>query len=165
MHNNNARTRALVMKFVAMSLITFAVGGCGVDPDVTETLAGDQVEVLDLKVENDQYAALDLNQAGVSVGDMDVYSGNAMKDGRKVGRGGGSCQVTHLDGEKVTMQCVITMELEHGSVTMQSFWTRGASPLDMAVTGGTGVYRNARGTVRFWDIATPNERARAEIIR
>ena len=95
---------------------------------------------------------------------MDVYSGNAIKDGRKVGRGGGSCQVIHVDGENITMQCLITMQLERGSVTMQSLWVRGASPLDMAVTGGTGTYRNARGTVRFWDIATPSERVRAEII-
>jgi hypothetical protein len=62
------------------------------------------------------------------------------------------------------MQCLLTMKLERGSVTMQSLWVRGTSPLDMAITGGTGAYRNARGTVRFWDIATPNERVRAEII-
>ncbi|WP_432765770.1 dirigent protein [Nocardia cyriacigeorgica] len=83
----------------------------------------------------------------------------------QVGQGGGSCQTLHVDGDHVLMQCVITMELERGSVTMQSTWTRGASPLDMAITGGTGEYRNARGTVRFWDIATPNERVRAEVIR
>jgi hypothetical protein len=164
MQNNNTRTKAAFMKFVAVPLITVAVGGCGADPSETETRAGDQVEVLELEVENDQYAALDLGQAGVSVGDMDVYSGNAIKDGRKVGRGGGACQVIHVDGDNITMQCLITMELEHGSVTMQSLWVRGASPLDMGVTGGTGVYRDARGTVRFWDIATPSERARAEII-
>ncbi|TDP32054.1 hypothetical protein DFR75_107279 [Nocardia ignorata] len=35
----------------------------------------------------------------------------------------------------------------------------------MAISGGTGDYREARGSVRFRDIATPNERARAEIIR
>lgn len=96
---------------------------------------------------------------------MDVYSGNAIKDGHKVGQGGGSCQTIHVDGDKVTMQCLITMELGQGSITMQSIWTRGTSPLDMAISGGTGEYRTARGTVRFWDIATPNERVRAEIIR
>jgi hypothetical protein len=164
MQNNKTCAKALFMKFGAVPLIIFAAGGCSAGPSETGAQPGDQTEVLELKVENDQYAALDLNQAGVSVGDMDVYSGNAIKDGRKVGRGGGSCQATHVDGENITMQCLITMELEHGSVTMQSLWTRGTSPLDMAVTGGTGVYRNARGTVRFWDIATPNERARAEII-
>ncbi|RZQ62297.1 hypothetical protein [Amycolatopsis suaedae] len=104
-------------------------------------------------MENTQYAALDLGHPGTSLGDQDVLSGNAIKDGRKAGQGGGSCQVMHLDGDKPTLQCVLTMELERGSVTMQSLWTRGENPLDMAIT------------VRFWDIAAPNERARAEIIR
>ncbi|TDC60224.1 hypothetical protein E1258_15390 [Micromonospora sp. KC207] len=152
------------MKFIAVPLIAIAVGGCNAGTSETGTQEGDQVEVLELKVENDQYAALDLGRAGVSVGDMDVYSGNAIRDGRKVGHGGGSCQVVHIDGGNITMQCLITMQLTQGSVTMQALWVRGASPLDMGVTGGTGAYRNARGTVRFWDIATPNERARAEII-
>ncbi|MFI6868570.1 hypothetical protein [Nocardia sp. NPDC050406] len=125
----------------------------------------DEVDILELAVENTQYQALDLGQPGPSLGDMDVYSGNAIQDGRRVGQGGGSCQVLYVEGDKVTMQCTITMELENGSVTMQSLWARGASPLDMAITGGTGDYRAARGTVRFWDIATPNERVRAEIIR
>jgi ABC-type branched-subunit amino acid transport system ATPase component len=68
------------------------------------------------------------------------------------------------DGDKITTQCLITMELERGSLTLQSLWVKGTSPLDMAISGGTGVYLNARGTVRFWDIATPNERLRAEIV-
>lgn len=161
MQNNNTRAKAA---FVAVSLITAVVGGCGADTSETENQTRNQVEVLELKVENDQYAALDLDRAGVNVGDMDVYSGNPIRDGRKVGHGGGSCQITHIDGANITMQCLLTMKLEHGSVTMQSLWVRGASPLDMAITGGTGAYRNARGTVRFWDIATPNERVRAEII-
>ncbi|MGC7095282.1 allene oxide cyclase barrel-like domain-containing protein [Amycolatopsis lurida] len=158
MRKSNTRAKATLAKFVAMPFVIVAVGGCAADP------ADDQVEIIELKVENDQYAALDLDRAGVSLGDMDVYSGNAIKDGRKVGRGGGSCQVLHVDGEKITTQCVLTMELEQGSVTLQALWLKGANPLDMAVTGGTGAYRDARGTVRFWDIATPNERVRAEII-
>jgi hypothetical protein len=143
------------MRLAAASVIIAAVGGCGPAP---------RTEVLEVDVVNDQYAALDLGDAGVSVGDQDVFSGTAVKDGREVGRGGGSCQVTRVDGDEVTMQCVLTMELERGSVALQSAWTRGENPLDMAITGGTGEYREARGTVRFWDIGTPDERARAEIV-
>lgn len=160
MRYKSKRTRAVLTTIVAVSLVTAAVGGWAADNGNKEG----QVEVLELNVENDQYASLDLGQPGASVGDMDVYSGNAIKDGRKVGHGGGSCQVINMDGENMTMQCLLTMEFDRGSVTMQSLWTRGENPLDMAITGGTGVYRNARGTVRFWDIATPNERVRAEII-
>ncbi|MEU7530579.1 hypothetical protein AB0A74_32960 [Saccharothrix sp. NPDC042600] len=148
----------------AAALVVLTAAGCGVAQGVPEAPARERVEVLELGVRNDQYQALDFGAPGVSLGDMDVYSGQAVKDGREVGYGGGSCQVISVAGEEVTMQCVITMDLENGSVTMRSQWTRGASPLDMAITGGTGTYRKARGTVRFWDIGTPDERARAEII-
>lgn len=165
MHLNEKRTTSVLLRLGAVSLIAAVACGCGTSGDETQKPAEEQVEVIELQVQNTQYAALDLGPAGLSLGDMDVYSGNAIQDGRQVGQGGGSCQTLHVDGDRVLMQCVITMELERGSVTMQSTWTRGASPLDMAITGGTGEYRNARGTVRFWDIATPNERVRAEVIR
>ncbi|MCX0275157.1 dirigent protein [Nocardia zapadnayensis] len=144
--------------------MTTVLSGCGAAEE-KQTSEADRTEILELEVANDQYAALDLDRPGASVGDMDVFSGNAVIDGRKVGRGGGSCQTIHVDGETITMQCLLTMELENGSVTMQALWVKGPSPLDMAVTGGTGAYRHARGTVRFWDIGTPNERVRAEIVR
>ncbi|XVV00457.1 allene oxide cyclase barrel-like domain-containing protein [Actinosynnema sp. CA-248983] len=159
MHNKKTFTR-----LAAVSLVAVAVGGCSVAEGATETAARDRVEVLELGVRNEQYQSLDLGTPGLSLGDMDVYSGKAIKDGQVVGHGGGSCQVIHVEGDDVDMQCVITMNLEQGSVTMQAQWSRGVSPLDMAITGGTGTYRKARGTVRFWDIGTPNERARAEII-
>lgn len=155
-------------KFITASLAVAAIGFVAVGSAEADTPAPRRghVEVLELKVRNDQYEALDLGPAGPSLGDMDVYSGTALKDGRSVGRGGGSCQVISLTGGETTTQCVITMEVEGGSLTMQSLWTKGdTAPLDMAITGGTGDYGNARGTVRFWDIGTPNERARAEILR
>ncbi|MFH9956103.1 hypothetical protein ACH4OX_18080 [Streptomyces roseolus] len=151
-------------RFAAASLAAVAVGmwaveGAGAEPPR-------KPEVIELAVRNDQYTAVDLGPAGPSMGDMDVYSGTAVEDGRNVGRGGGHCQVIHLEGGAPTSQCLITMEVERGSLTMQSLWTRGAgSSLDMAITGGTGAYRNARGTARFWDIATPAERVRLEILR
>jgi hypothetical protein len=165
MRISETRTTSVLTRLAAAALITAAVGGCSTTDSETERPAEEQVEVIELQVQNTRYEALDLGPAGLSLGDMDVFSGNAIQDGRKVGQGGGSCQTLQVDGDQVVMQCSITMELERGSVTMQSTWTRGASPLDMAITGGTGEYRNARGTVRFWDIATPNERVRAEVVR
>ncbi|GAA2725464.1 hypothetical protein GCM10010315_57630 [Streptomyces luteosporeus] len=157
-------TRAALTRFVAVSLAAAAVGVCTVDGADADTPKKNPVEVLDLKIRNDQYAATDLGPAGPSLGDMDVYSGGIVRDGRTVGRGGGSCQVVHVDGEKLTKQCLLTIELEGGSLTMQSLGVSGAKTLDMAITGGTGVYRDARGSARYWDIATPDERLRAEIL-
>ncbi|MFD7630189.1 hypothetical protein ACFV7Q_29925 [Streptomyces sp. NPDC059851] len=153
------------MKFAAASLAAVAVGAVAVDSAQAGPPKRGGVEVLELQVRNDQYTAVDLGPAGRSLGDMDVYSGTAVKDGHDVGRGGGTCQVIHVKGEELMSQCLITMEIAQGSLTMQSLWTKDAGPLDMAITGGTGVYSNARGTARFWDIATPNERVRLEILR
>ncbi|MCX4538705.1 dirigent protein (plasmid) [Streptomyces sp. NBC_00841] len=161
--NNN--TRASLTKLFAISLVTALVGVFAVNSADADAPERRQVEVLELKVQNDQNAYTDLDPKGSSLGDTYVYSGTAIKDGRSVGRGGGSCQVIHINGEALTTQCLITMELKRGSLTMQSLWVSGTSQLDMAITGGTGDFSNARGTVRYWDIATPKERVRAEILR
>lgn len=155
--------RTIPMAAIGALLVGGGLSACGEDTSATST-PDDRIEILELTVENDQYAAPDLDPAGASVGDLQVYSGWMMKDGRRVGQGGGSCQSVHVDGARITMQCVITAKLEQGSLTMQSLWVAGESPLDMAITGGTGAYHNAQGTARFWDIATPNERIQAEII-
>ncbi|MEU1786853.1 hypothetical protein ABZ553_13460 [Streptomyces sparsogenes] len=157
--------RATLARSFAVSLVTALVGVCAVGSADADAPGKSRVEVLELDVQNDQYTNTDLGPAGPSLGDMYVYSGAAMKDGRAVGRGGGSCQVIHVDGEELTTQCLITIELERGSLTMQSLWVSGTSSLDMAITGGTGDFSNARGTARYWDIATSKERMRAEIVR
>ncbi|MDG4857860.1 hypothetical protein P8605_06765 [Streptomyces sp. T-3] len=157
--------RAMLAKFAAVSLVTALVGAYAVDSADADTPHKGRVEILELDIKNDQYAHTDLAPKGPSLGDMDVYSGTAVRDGRSVGRGGGSCQVVHIDGEKLTTQCLITIELERGSLTMQSLWVSGSSSLDMAITGGTGDFSTARGTARYWDIATSKERVRAEILR
>ncbi|MFF7991547.1 hypothetical protein ACFZDG_17350 [Kitasatospora xanthocidica] len=155
-----------VRRLLAASLATAAIGFAVAGNADAGTPSRGNVEVLELKVQNDQYEAVDLGPAGPSLGDLDVYSGTSVKDGRTVGRGGGSCEVVQISGGDVTKQCLITMEVGGGSLTMQSLWSKGSTaPLDMAVTGGTGAYATARGTVRFWDIGTADERARAEIRR
>ncbi|MFC9896421.1 hypothetical protein ACFVMC_22265 [Nocardia sp. NPDC127579] len=124
---------------------------------------GPTEEILELTAATEQYTALDHGEPGNSIGDAYVYSGSLFDNGAKAGTGGGSCEFIHIDGDEVTTQCVLTIELEQGSLTTQALWTAGASPLDMAITGGTGRYRDAQGVVRVWDIATPSERMRAEI--
>ncbi|MEU7281160.1 hypothetical protein AB0A69_20590 [Streptomyces sp. NPDC045431] len=154
------------MRFATATLaVSAAVGAWAVDSANAGTPEKARVEVLEVTVRNDQYTAVDLGPTGPSLGDMDVYSGTAVKDGHAIGRGGGTCQVIQIEGDTQTSQCLITMEVARGSVTMQSLWTKGVGSLDMAITGGTGEYSNARGIARFWDIATPNERARLEIRR
>ncbi|GAA3399271.1 allene oxide cyclase barrel-like domain-containing protein [Streptomyces roseoviridis] len=161
--------RTALTRIAAVSLATASLGvlaATGVEAVGAEagSPARAKVEIVEAHLRTDQWHVIDAAPNGVSLGDQDVYSGTAFKDGREIGSGGGSCQVIHVDGDDVTTQCVLTMELERGSVTLQALWTKGPEPVDMAVTGGTGAYRNARGSARFWDISLPTERMRAEIL-
>ncbi|MGI5129336.1 allene oxide cyclase barrel-like domain-containing protein [Pseudonocardia sp. CA-107938] len=160
MYRKTALRRSIVA-VVAGSLLAGGLSACGAEAGSASP--SEHTEILEFAVENDQYAAPDLAPAGPSVGDLYVYSGWLLKDGRRAGQGGGSCQIIQIDGAKITTQCLLTGKLEQGSLTMQALWVTGESPLDMAITGGTGAYADAHGTVRVWDIATPNERMRAEI--
>ncbi|WP_447037311.1 allene oxide cyclase barrel-like domain-containing protein [Streptomyces sp. DSM 118878] len=171
----------MLMRCAALSLATaavgvFAVGSAGADTAQADTAQSDtaqadtakkgRVEVIELQIKDLEYKAVDLGEAGPSLGDMSVYCGTAVENGRKVGVGAGTSQIVYLDGDggKATSQAVITLKLERGSLTMQSLLTDRESPHDMAITGGTGAYKDARGSVRYWDIATPQERMRAEIL-
>ncbi|MFD4402969.1 hypothetical protein ACFWPH_09405 [Nocardia sp. NPDC058499] len=144
-------------------LIGAVLAACGADDDGAGAPTP-RVEIIEAAALTDQLASPDLGEPGPSLGDMAVYSGSIQQDGRRIGDGGGSCQTIHIEGAEITMQCVLTAQLERGSLTMQAVWVQGASPLDLAITGGTGAYRNATGTARFWDINTPDERMRAEVV-
>ncbi|MGW6318132.1 allene oxide cyclase barrel-like domain-containing protein [Streptomyces sp. NPDC055099] len=156
--------RPLLKRFAALSLATVTVGvfaAGGADADAPKQ---GRVEVIELQLKDLEYESVDLGKAGPSLGDMSVYCATAVENGRAVGRGAGTSQVVYVGGGKVTSQAVITIELERGSLTMQSLRPDEASSLDMAISGGTGAFKDARGSVRYWDINTPKERLRAEIL-
>ena len=72
-------------------------------------------------------------------------------DGQRVGIAGRSCEVvaTALDGT-AEFQCLVTLRLADGAITLQALPTLGEAgfePFQAAVTGGTGRYRHARGSV------------------
>lgn len=157
-------SRPLFKRFAALSLSTVAVGIFAVGGASAEAPKQGRVEVIELQLKDLEYESVDLGKAGPSLGDMSVYCATAVENGRNVGRGAGTSQVVYVSDGRVTSQAVITIELESGSLTMQSLRPDKASSLDMAITGGTGAFKDARGSVRYWDINTPNERLRAEIL-
>ncbi|MFD4994729.1 allene oxide cyclase barrel-like domain-containing protein [Streptomyces buecherae] len=178
---NASGRRAKLKKFLGVSLAAAAVGVCAVGSADANTSTGQstsastststtasekaRVDVIDIKLKNEQHAVTDLGPAGPSLGDYNSFSGRAIRDGREVGLGAGSCKTVHIEGDKATTQCVITVEIGRGSVTMQSLAPKGGSSLDMAITGGTGAYAGARGTAHYWAIGTPDECMRVRLLR
>ncbi|MCX5124503.1 hypothetical protein OG898_14850 [Streptomyces sp. NBC_00193] len=83
------------------------------------------------------------------------------KDGQQVGETGGSCTTTRVDNGGAET-CAVTYSLPGGQITAQGFvfghLVPGPPPaFDNAITGGTGKYDRARGSIHAETIA-PGER-------
>jgi hypothetical protein len=103
-------------------------------------------------------AFLDHGSAGPTVGDEFVTSQRLVRRGRPVGRAGGTCQiVAAVPGvDRFTFHCTVILRLRAGQIMLAglaTFGEQGPQPMTMAITGGTGSYRQARGE------ATADERA------
>ncbi len=103
---------------------------------------------------------LDLGEADFSEGDQFVFTNDLLRGDTKVGEDGGWCIVTRLTQEgAATMECHGVNSLPGGLITVQGMVTYApgeeikAEPYHFAITGGTGKYRTARGTVRIKEVS------------
>jgi hypothetical protein len=90
-------------------------------------------------------ATTDTGAAGDSAGDVLTFSNDVFdaKDAKKAGTDQGSC-IRIVPGE--SYECAFTTILPGGQITVEGpFYDKANSTL--AITGGTGRYRNARGTM------------------
>jgi allene oxide cyclase-like protein len=132
---------------VAIVPLAFARGGSHHDDD------GD-VTIVHLILRHGEEVDLDLGAPGPSVGDRFVLSGDVFRNDEPAGVGGLEC-VTLLftpgpdpagEPNALTDQCYATLSLPEGQITVQGLVDRtGPVPVTLAVTGGTGRYRNAHG--------------------
>jgi hypothetical protein len=96
-------------------------------------------------------AFLDHGRDGTpSVGDEFVSAQRLLRRGKVVGRSGGACQVVAPapGRDRNTFHCSLTLRLPGGQIALEglgTFGQEGPQPLAMAITGGTGSYRAARG--------------------
>jgi hypothetical protein len=95
-------------------------------------------------------ARVDVGQPGPSLGDGNVITEDAYRDGEKVGTSDLSCTVVRLDPVKhfFAAQCLNTTVLPGGQITSQGYVTSDEIekvPFKQAITGGTGAYEGARG--------------------
>ena len=93
---------------------------------------------------------VDIGKPGPSLGDVNVITEDAYRDGEKVGTSDLSCTVVRLDLAKhfFAAQCLSTTVLPGGQITTQGYVTSDEIekvPFRQAVTGGTGAYAAARG--------------------
>jgi hypothetical protein len=141
---------AATMAFGGVALASANAGGSGHDDGLT---------LFDRTV---QTTDIDLGDKGFSLGDQLIFADDlfAKKDDPKIGSAGGVCTVVRVaDAKKFsgTAQCVVTLWLRDGQITVQGlleFPGEGLpEPFDLAVTGGTGAYRDAGGQVTVEELS------------
>ena len=92
-------------------------------------------------------------RSGPSLGDSFVFSGVLRHAGKKVGNDGGGCTVVHT--RPLRGECEATFKLRGGKITAQTLirLTNGPGTFVVAVNGGTGVFRNARGQATIQELS------------
>jgi hypothetical protein len=79
-----------------------------------------------------------------SLGDEFVFTDALLKAGNVVGHGGGHCIATGKHPSR--FECEATFKLAGGSIGLQTTFIGEPHHIRLIVTGGTGTYRNARGS-------------------
>jgi hypothetical protein len=92
----------------------------------------------------------DNGDPGFSVGDSNVITEDAYRDGKRVGTSDVTCTVMRADPVKHTfaVECLNTTVLPEGQISAQGVATSAEIekiPFKQAITGGTGAYSGARG--------------------
>jgi hypothetical protein len=161
---------ALALTIGVVSLVSTAAGA---------KKHGKKVQILNLTTRTAQEADLDLGPTGPSVGDRFVFSENVFRGDQQIGTDGGDCVVVRLEPNpvprrqeptSVTINCVATVQLPKGQVTVQglvTFSEQSGDRFKLAITGGTGAYRTAHGEATITSSEDENapEGLRLKIIR
>jgi len=125
----------------ALAIVVLLAASCGKEA---------KAETLTFYEHDTQQTNVDLGKKGDSPGDLFVFSGDVFdrKGGTKLGRLGGHCE-TISTGSHGETRCLAIFTLEGGQIVTDALYDTAAvfggkiGPL--AITGGTGVYRNVRG--------------------
>ncbi|MFF0472562.1 dirigent protein [Streptomyces sp. NPDC004284] len=143
---------------------TGALGVCAVAAVAASTFAAAPVSAhsgggfeFTLYAKQVQPPATNQSSPPPKVGDTPVFADDLYKTkgGEKVGRDGVTCAVVRVSGDQVDMNCVGTIVLNGGpggQLTAQALTTfdttnEAPSAFDIAVTGGTGDFKQASGYI------------------
>lgn len=83
---------------------------------------------------------------------LELHKGKGGKPGETIGDVGARCGAVTVTAQGPTVQCLRVLRTKGGSLTLSSMLDRfgpGPYSTDVAVLGGTGAYRGARGEARM----------------
>jgi hypothetical protein len=138
-------------RLAVIGVLAAAVAGTILAPALADG-PGKGKRTLRLVANQTQYEFLDVGAVGNSLGDRLAFGEVFTKQGEQTGRSGVVCTVTNHEpapSEKMTVNCVGTLRLQHGQINLQGLMDLNGQadpgPFKVAIVGGTGRYRGARG--------------------
>ena len=148
--NRSARWRYLIAAIAACAAL--ATAGAATAAAAGRTSAsGTSVHTIHLEGHETQHKLI--SQGGF--GDEEIFSGNldnAAGNFSQVGIFAGTLTLVSSATPPLYV-ATVDLQLQGGQITVQGFLDRGKSPFVHAVTGGTGIYRGARGEFSFTEPA------------
>ncbi|MCM1976386.1 hypothetical protein [Streptomyces sp. G1] len=124
--------------------------------DTGSAQARDKGRIITVLAEVQQLTRFPVTPGSVSQGDEVVVRSDLFDEAHnKVGETHGTCTTTR-GGADEAEQCLVTYVLPDGQLTTQGIYFNylDQGPFDSAITGGTGKYEKARGSVHSDTIAT-----------
>ncbi|MFI1500538.1 hypothetical protein [Streptomyces platensis] len=127
-------------------------------------------EIFQLVAKQTQGTFVDVDGSpGPSQGDEFVISGNLLRAGIPVGTYGEICTLTRTaPGDEFDLQCAADLTLPLGQITAQGRFTvtsAGPGNIDFAITGGTGRYRTAHGSIHGVNVSDTETNLTVHLIR
>jgi len=146
---------AAIATVIALAVLTFG-------SSLASGTRGDEDHSFQLKAHEDQSNFLDLGDSGPSLGDQIIFADTLSRDNHTVGEDGGNCTVVRVaPADTLTANCVASLSLRRGQITVQGLVTfRGetdTTPFTVAVTGGTGAYSGVGGEMDIQPVNATDE--------
>ena len=95
---------------------------------------------------------VDLGRSGFSAGDQDLFTGNIVRAGKRVGHVVGSCTTVRVGSTSAVQLCEWVLRLAHGQITATgsvSSGQHGPGTYALPIVGGTGIYDRAAGQLEI----------------
>jgi hypothetical protein len=107
-------------------------------------------------------AFIDVGRRGESLGDSFVFNARLDRQGEKVGHVGVVCTITSVRREEA--QCVGTAKLPGGQISLQGLVRGEGDVFPLPITGGTGAFDAAGGTLWVRTLSNTRERLTFRIV-
>jgi hypothetical protein len=130
----------MIRKLAAFGAV-LALGAMMLGTSLTSASAGTSEEIR-FRAITTEATNLDLGEDGPSLGDQYIFHDVLKREGEKIGHDGGVCTITSV--KEMELQCLVTVFLSGGQITLQGLATDGQEFV-FAVTGGTDQYQGASG--------------------